>query len=193
MFTKSGDTFGTKEFGTQWTTTKFVWLSIGTMLVTWYVWMYNLLKECKEKQNVVNLNPTLILWLIGLSNWGYLFCILIPIFIFFLPIIPFVIIGTYIYIAIKARTAIHLILQEHNLYAPLNIFLTIIFPGFYHYYCIRNAEVRFAEKSGKQTAAEPKAATEKSNTEKLAELAKLKESGVLTEEEFQAEKKKILG
>lgn len=174
MFTKSGNTFGTREFGTNQTTMNFFLICCATCNFYFYVWMYNLIKQTNEKQNVVNINPILALVVAGLSFWTSA----IGMYFFFaagalLPLVSLITFGLTLFISLKTRTAIHLILQQQNLYVPLNIILTIIFPLIYQYYCLRNAEERFAKKSGQAINAQATYDMGKSNAEKLGCVSKL--------------------
>ncbi len=202
MFTKTGNFFGEKEFGTNQTTMKFFLTILATCNFYYFAWIFNLVKEVNEKQTRIKINEILPFVITGLSFWGVY---LQSFFIFFIfnksTLETFTILinlgsltcfGLIIYLSFKTRAAIHIILLQQNLYVPLNIFFTIIFPLIYQYYCLRNAEERFAKNSNQYVNTQPTSSTVKSKTEQLEELAKLKETGVLSEEEFQAEKKKIL-
>lgn len=202
MFTKTGNFFGEREFGTNQTTMKFFLTILATCNFYYFAWIFNLVKEVNEKQTRIKINEILPFVITGLSFWGVY---LQSFFIFFIfnksTLETFTILinlgsltcfGLIIYLSFKTRAAIHIILLQQNLYVPLNIFFTIIFPLIYQYYCLRNAEERFAKNSNQYVNTQSTSSTVKSKTEQLEELAKLKETGVLSEEEFQAEKKKIL-
>lgn len=202
MFTKTGNFFGEREFGTNQTTMKFFLTILATCNFYYFAWIFNLVKEVNEKQTRIKINEILPFVIAGLSFWGVY---LQSFFIFFIfnksTLETFTILinlgsltcfGLIIYLSFKTRAAIHIILLQQNLYVPLNIFFTIIFPLIYQYYCLRNAEERFAKNSNQYVNTQSTSSTVKSKTEQLEELAKLKETGVLSEEEFQAEKKKIL-
>lgn len=204
MFEKRGNTFGEHAFGTNLSTLKFVLVSIATFSFYFYAWMYNLIFEANKKQQVKAVTPVIALVAAGVSYWSVWmsamvlqFIIVEPDFASFLSTLSglcsLVHLIILIYVSVKIRPVIQSILQKNNLYVPLNIVLTVIFPIVYQYYCLKNAEGRFAKKMGQAQNYHTAQANGKSKAEQLAELAKLKESGVLTEDEFEAEKKKILG
>lgn len=201
MFTKKGSFFGEREFGTNQTTMKFFLTIVATCNFYFFAWIFNLVKEVNEKQKRIEINEILPFVAVGLSFWGIYFQAFVIYFIFDKSMFEAInalstlcslgCFGLILYLSFKTRAAIHVILLQNNLYVPLNVVFTIIFPLIYQYYCLRNAEERFAKKSAQAVNVQPSPAV-KSKAEQLEELAKLKESGVLSEEEFQAEKKKIL-
>lgn len=96
-----------------------------------------------------------------------------------------------------SRTHIQKILEENNVLVPLNGFLCFIFPVYYQHYVLYNAAERFAKASARpQPAPAPQAVQQEAPQEdklaKLEKLGQLREAGLLSEEEFQEEKKKLL-
>ena len=92
--------------------------------------------------------------------------------------------------SLQSRKYIDRLLAENSISQPQSTFLCIIFPIIYQYYIIYNAESRFAKKDA--TGAKPVAQPQEEKFTQLEKLAKLKEEGILSEEEFIAEKKKLL-
>ncbi len=93
-------------------------------------------------------------------------------------------------------------LLEDGLPQRLNGFLCFLFPIVYQYYVIVNAEKRHAAlaavaRAQVQAAAprpeDAQTAARDDRLDRLRQLAGLKEQGVLSEEEFEAEKRRILG
>lgn len=93
-------------------------------------------------------------------------------------------------------------LLEEGLPQRLNGFLCFFFPIVYQYYVIVNAEKRHAAlaavaRAQVQTVAprpeDAQPAAQDDRLDRLRQLAGLKEQGALSEEEFQAEKRRILG
>lgn len=93
-------------------------------------------------------------------------------------------------------------LLEEGLPQRLNGFLCFFFPIVYQYYVIVNAEKRHAAlaavaRAQVQTATprpeDAQPAAQDDRLDRLRQLAGLKEQGALSEEEFQAEKRRILG
>lgn len=97
----------------------------------------------------------------------------------------------------KSRQTIQKILEENEVLVPLSGFLCFIFPVFYQHYVLYNATARFAKASAKPEVSQaPQAPQQEAPQEdklaKLEKLGQLREAGLLSEEEFQAEKKKLL-
>ena len=101
------------------------------------------------------------------------------------------------YFSFKSRQIIQKILEENEILVPMNGFLCFLFPAFYQHYVIHNAAARFAKATAKPeiNPAPQTASPQQPQEDKLAKLEKLgqlREAGLLSEEEFQEEKKKLL-
>lgn len=95
-----------------------------------------------------------------------------------------------IVISFKSRPYIEKMLAEHGVPSQLNGFLCFIFAGFYQYYCIRNAEVRYYR--GQSAPIAQQSSPADSKFDQIEKLASLKNSGAISEEEFLVEKQMIL-
>lgn len=101
------------------------------------------------------------------------------------------------YFSFKSRQIIQKMLEEDGLLVPMNGFLCFLFPVFYQHYVLHNAVGRFSQATAKHEnhpapQAAPPQASQEDKLAKLEKLGQLREAGLLSEEEFQEEKKKLL-
>lgn len=210
MSNGAADRFGNRNFGISISTSKFVLLSLATFNFYVFKWMLEMAQAINEKRKVEVINPILPILMIAFSSWSiFLQYISYNFIAISIRSISYSQLNAYmnfasfgsllggaggviaIIISFKARNSIEQMLKEQGLYVKLSSFLCFLLPGFYQYYCIVNAEERFSKFNNEVgSQVEVNAAADKFS--RLEQLAKLKDSGVISEEEFLKEKAKIL-
>ncbi len=189
--------FGKNFFNIEMTTMNFVLLNIATLNVFFFFWMYNMCNSINKYYKGIKISIVLVVCMIAFSVWSDVlidmdevvrsrdFALKVFALLIF-SVSPALAIG----ISFKSRSYIQNMLAEHGLPAQLNGFLCFIFAGFYQYYCIRNAEMRYRDSSAPIAAQQSYPGGSK--LDKIEKLASLKDSGAISEEEFLVEKQKIL-
>lgn len=186
--------FGKKFFNVEMTTMNFILLNMATLNVFFFFWICNMCDSINKYYNEIKFTKVLVICMIAFFMWGdvlldpddirrdqALFFLTFSIFVAG-PILAIV-------ISFKSRPYIEKMLAEHGVPSQLNGFLCFIFAGFYQYYCIRNAEVRYR---GQSAPIAQQSSPADSKFDQIEKLASLKNSGAISEEEFLVEKQKIL-
>lgn len=209
-FDVKGNTFASKYFNINMSTFDVLLLSFPTLgLSFWYAGyqigesLYTYDKQAKYLKIFSILIPVINLWelfivmcicggitlmISDITVDGYeLSLLIITITMNIAGLINFILLLCF---SLQSRKFIDKLLTENSTPQPQSTFLCIIFPIIYQYYIIYNAESRFAKKDA--TGAKPVAQPQEEKFTQLEKLAKLKEEGILSEEEFIAEKKKLL-
>lgn len=217
MNTETNDTsFGNRYFEVQMDTWKFVLLSLGTCLVWYFYWLIRLTVSInKIKKSTVIPLVSVIAVVVCFEMSVYIEYICNYIFLntdiaqkamssiligiadsYILRWMYIIAIGIAIYISFKSTVVIESLLEENKIYFKMNKVLSVVLPGYYQYYIIRNAENLYQKKLETNFTPSNTPQNTGANTNdkflRLEKLAKLKESGALTEEEFLKEKTSIL-
>ena len=100
-----------------------------------------------------------------------------------------------VYSSFKLKDNLEKKMLEYGIKLEISSLYSIIFPFIYQYYIIINAELLYQKKISFTKKSENADSSQRSNAtyEELEKLSKLKDSGVITEDEFSVQKKKILG
>lgn len=166
-----------KEFKTEQSTFIFILLSIVTYGAYSFYWV---LRSLEIFQKNYEINQAIIKNLVILE---IIIIALIGISPFTLGLTLFIAIGIAIFMAFKYRDILNTLFKQKQINITPNIAWLILFGEFYMYYCLRNAEMSSSIETPKKGL---------SVAEQLEKLKNLKESGVLSDEEFNTEKHKLL-
>jgi len=185
--------FGVKYFDVTMSTLSFVGFSILTMGSWFTYWLIHLVKSINKIRNREIISIYLVIATFAAIPISLILAVISPI----IPLIGFLtMIALSIYLSIISKKEIELLLAENNIPFKLNTFLCVIFPMYYQYYIVRNAEEIYQKSSTQahfESQAKMPAPPQDDKYAKIEKLAKLRDSGALTEEEFLEQKKNILG
>ena len=199
-------TFAEKNFGISLSTLQFFFLCIVTMNFCYYYWMIKFSKSVCLKKDIKKFSYATFL-AAGLFGWS----LMIPSFVdnsvsystiknIEILINIFTLTGSLIcvYCSFKLKENLEKKLLDCGIKLKVSTIWSIILPFIYQYYIIINAETLYQRMVDFSVNSEKNESTidQKKNSinyEDLEKLSKLKDSGVITEDEFSVQKKKILG
>ncbi len=101
--------------------------------------------------------------------------------------------GGLIYLTLKARNSLEVCFAEAGTPIKIATWLCVVFNFIYLYYVVHNQEAVYAKQSNRPQPVTPPINKKPSLAEELQKLQELKEKGILSEEEFTEQKKKMLG
>ena len=173
-----------------WSTLKFVGFNILTFNTLVFIWLWNIIEKLGERAEQAT-NRGLAIAAFSLIMWSDFIDIVISddvleIFPFF-EFLSFCCYTAYMIIIIilsfKLKPLLEEFLEKIGKPYHLSSVWCFIFPLFYQYYVIYNIDRKLKESKLDHNS---------DQISKLTQLQALKESGVITEEEFQVQKEKIL-
>jgi hypothetical protein len=187
----------TEYFNATKATIIFILLHIGTLGFYYYYWLYTTAKK-------LNINNTTRLILIALSitawnemfmsilryfsvNAGNDFYIVLGIFTIFGYIIRIGVFIIGIVFSLQIEKALRTYIEQSGKQPQFATWASVIFQGFYLYYALR-----INDESSVPQKIEQNQTPTASLTSELEKLNKLKNDGILTQEEFDAQKNKLL-
>jgi hypothetical protein len=193
-----------KQYEAEASTLRFVVFSFLTAAFYYYCWILHYAWETERDGNVSTKTPlrmihlyiTLTLTIISIAT--YLIPPDISLFILFNPyvvlffVVIIVCIAYDIYITFRMKDSAREILNAAGYNFPITPWKLVIFRAYYLYYLFHNAAAVQARCEKRGGGKSDQGASVASVSGELLNLAKLKEVGIITEEEFDAQKKKLL-
>lgn len=181
-----------ESFSVDWSTLMFVAMNIATLNTFMYIWIWRFTNRMSEDINRAR-NRTIAILIFAFIGWSSaISAMTFSPFAVFGPLLSIAAVILIICLSFLTRPAYEKFLRESGTPINLNGFLCFIIPFYYQYYLLYNAATVSASQNAVYAAASAPAAPADDIATKIEKLSKLKESGAISEEQFEAAKKKLL-
>lgn len=186
-------------FGITFSTLHFILLNIATLGIFYFIWMWKFINRVSSDTDK-STNRVLVIVIFACYSWASVFSSAatdVSLYDNFIEMAEssgiFSVIGGMIYLAylvltivlsFKTKRSFEQLLEKNNCRKQLNGILCFIIPFIYQYYITYNAETLAGGQGVSQNT--------QSIGEQIEKLRQLKESGSISEEEFEQAKNKLL-